>query len=126
DYIKAMRVRTMLMASMRRVFEQCDVLAVPAGNPAGKLGTPEEARRASQAPPSAGPEAFHGGNTNIGDMTGMPGLVIPCGFTAGPPALPMGIMFYGKPFDEATVLRVAHAYEQATPWHMRRPPLTSV
>jgi aspartyl-tRNA(Asn)/glutamyl-tRNA(Gln) amidotransferase subunit A len=123
DYIKALRIRTILMQSMARVFEQCDLIAVPAGDPAGKLQTPEEARRELDAPVSEPSRPFHGGNTNIGDMTGIPAIVVPCGFTAGPPALPMGIMFYGKPFDEATLLRVAHAYEQATQWHTRHPAL---
>ena len=43
DYIKALRVRTLLMASMQRAFEQCDVMAVPAGNPASKLESPQDA-----------------------------------------------------------------------------------
>ena len=57
-------------------------------------------------------------------MTGMPGLVIPCGFTAGAPTLPLAIQFYGRSFDEATLYRVAHAYESVTDWHKKRPPLT--
>ena len=56
-------------------------------------------------------------------MTGIPAIVQPCGFTAGPPSLPVGIQFYAKPFDEATLFRVSHAYESATDWHTRRPPL---
>jgi Asp-tRNA(Asn)/Glu-tRNA(Gln) amidotransferase A subunit family amidase len=44
-----------------------------------------------------------------------------CGFTRSGP--PIGLQILGKPFDEATVLRVAHAYEQATTWHMERPRL---
>ena len=123
DYIKALRVRTLLMETMTRVFERCDVLAVPAGNPAGKLEPPELAK--SDIKPGSHSLPFHGGTTNIGNMTGIPGIVVPCGFTAGPPVLPMGIMFYGRAFDESTLLRVAHAYEQATPWHTRRPPLAS-
>ena len=56
-------------------------------------------------------------------MTGIPAIVQPCGFTAGPPSLPVGIQFYAKPFDEATLFRVSHAYESATDWHTRRPRL---
>ena len=48
-------------------------------------------------------------------------MVLPCGFTGD--ALPIGLMIYAKPFDEATALRVAWAYEQATQWHQRRPDL---
>ncbi len=56
-------------------------------------------------------------------MTGLPAITIPCGFSQGPPSLPIAIQFYGKPFDEASILRVAHAYESATDWHKKRPNL---
>ena len=68
--------------------------------------------------------AFRGGNTFLGNMTGLPAITIPCGFSKGPPELPIAIQFYGRPFDEATILRVAHAYESATDWHVKRPELS--
>ncbi|MCH8920618.1 MAG: hypothetical protein IIA23_07935, partial [Chloroflexi bacterium] len=46
---------------------------------------------------------------------------IPCGFTNG--GLPIGLQLVGRWWDEATVLRAAHAYQQATDWHTRAPPL---
>jgi len=49
----------------------------------------------------------------------LPALSVPCGFTAA--GLPIGLQIAGRPFDEATVLRVGHAYERATAWHLRRP-----
>jgi aspartyl-tRNA(Asn)/glutamyl-tRNA(Gln) amidotransferase subunit A len=54
-------------------------------------------------------------------VLGLPGISVPCGFTGD--GLPVGLQIVGKAFDEAGVLRVAHAYEQATDWHRRRPPL---
>jgi aspartyl-tRNA(Asn)/glutamyl-tRNA(Gln) amidotransferase subunit A len=120
DYIKAQRIRTILVESMRGVFQKCDVLAVPAGNPATKLEPPELAKTDVRPNPPPGGRT---GSTSIGDMTGMPAIVIPCGFTAGPPVLPLAIQFYAKPFDEPALFRVAHAYESATDWHKRRPPL---
>ena len=51
--------------------------------------------------------------------THLPALSVPCGFTAA--GLPIGLHIAGRPFDEATVLRVGHAYEQAKDWHRRRP-----
>jgi aspartyl-tRNA(Asn)/glutamyl-tRNA(Gln) amidotransferase subunit A len=123
DYIKAMRIRTMLMDEMRKVFQTCDVMAVPGGGPAGKLEPADRAR--SDVKPGSSSTAFRGGNTFIGDMTGLPAIVIPCGFTAGPPVLPLTVQFYGKPFDEATLFRVSHAYESATDWHKRRPPIVT-
>ena len=58
-------------------------------------------------------------NTAIGNILGLCGLSVPCGMTGN--GLPIGLMIYGKPFDEATVLRVGHTFQQATDWHMRRP-----
>jgi len=121
DYIKAMRIRTILMDEMRRVFQKCDVMAVPGGGPASRLEPPETAR--SDVKPGSRSTPVRGGTTFIGDMTGLPAIVIPCGFTAGPPVLPLTIQLYGRPFDEATLFRVAHAYESTTDWHKRRPPL---
>ena len=60
-------------------------------------------------------------NTSIGNILGLCGLSIPCGFTAR--GLPVGLMIYGKPFDEARVLRIGHAYQQSTDWHRSRPAL---
>lgn len=54
-------------------------------------------------------------------LTGLPALSIPCGFTKA--GLPIGMQLVGRPLDEATVLNIGHAYEQATQWHTRRPPM---
>jgi aspartyl-tRNA(Asn)/glutamyl-tRNA(Gln) amidotransferase subunit A len=60
-------------------------------------------------------------NTSLGNILNLCATVVPCGFTRD--GLPIGLMVYAKPFDEATALRVAYAYEQATDWHARRPDL---
>lgn len=60
-------------------------------------------------------------NSSLGNILDLCAVTVPCGFTAG--GLPIGLMIYAKPFDEATALRVAWAYEQATDWHARRPDL---
>jgi aspartyl-tRNA(Asn)/glutamyl-tRNA(Gln) amidotransferase subunit A len=119
DYIKALRVRTVLMEEMRRVFEKCDVLMLPAGNAAPKLDAEivdTDSPRNPPLPPR--PDSF-----NIANVTGIPAIVLPCGFTAGPPSLPLGIQFCAKPFDEAALFRIGHAYQMATDWHKRRPPI---
>ncbi len=119
DYIKALRLRTVLMEEMRRVFETCDILMLPAGNAAPKLDEEIIDTDAPRDPPSAPrPDSF-----NIANVTGIPAIVLPCGFTAGPPSLPLGIQFCARPFDEATLFRISHAYQTATDWHKRRPPL---
>jgi aspartyl-tRNA(Asn)/glutamyl-tRNA(Gln) amidotransferase subunit A len=119
DYIKALRVRTLLMEEMRRVFRTCDVLALPAGNAAPLLDAEIVGTDAPSGPPSPPrPDSW-----TIANMTGVPAIVLPCGFTAGPPSLPLGMQFYAKPFAEATLFRVGHAYQSVTDWHTRRPPL---
>jgi aspartyl-tRNA(Asn)/glutamyl-tRNA(Gln) amidotransferase subunit A len=60
-------------------------------------------------------------NTALGNILALCSVVLPCGFTRD--GLPIGLMIYAKPFDEATALRVAWAYEQDTPWHTRHPDL---
>jgi aspartyl-tRNA(Asn)/glutamyl-tRNA(Gln) amidotransferase subunit A len=122
DYVKAQRVRTILMNEMKAVFGKCDLMAVPgSGGLPGKLDSPEIA--ASDVKPGSSSPPYMGGNTFIGNMTGLPAMVVPCGFSAGPPVFPITIMFYGRPFDEATLFRVGEAYERATEWHRRRPDL---
>ena len=119
DYVKALRVRTVLMEEMRRVFKTCDVLMLPAGNAAPKLDAEIVGTDAPSVPPlPPRPDSF-----NLANVTGIPAIVLPCGFTAGPPALPLGIQFCAKPFDEATLFRIGHAYQSTTDWHQRRPPL---
>jgi len=61
-------------------------------------------------------------NAGIGNVLGLCGVSVPCGFTSG--GLPIGLTVTAKPFDEGMALRVAHAYERATPWHERRPDVT--
>jgi aspartyl-tRNA(Asn)/glutamyl-tRNA(Gln) amidotransferase subunit A len=122
DYIKAQRVRTLLLQEMAVVFSLCDVMAVPAGNVLpGVLEPPETA--GTDVKPGSKPARFRGGMTFLGNMTGLPALVLPCGFSSGPPVLPIGLQLYGRAFDEPALFRVGHAYEQATDWHKRRPPL---
>jgi aspartyl-tRNA(Asn)/glutamyl-tRNA(Gln) amidotransferase subunit A len=53
------------------------------------------------------------------NLTGLPALSIPCGFTSA--GLPAGLQVIGRPFDEPTIFSIGHAYEQATPWHRQRP-----
>ncbi len=55
------------------------------------------------------------------NATGLPAISLPCGFDAD--GLPVGLQLAGRPFDEALVLRAAHAYEQATDWHRGTPEL---
>ena len=117
DYIQALRVRTVMMEEMRRVFAGCDAVLLPAGNPAPLLETEIVQTDLPPAVPAAPrPDTF-----NLANLTGIPSLVLPCGFTAGTPALPIGMQLCAKPFGEATLFRIGHAYQGVTDWHRRAP-----
>jgi aspartyl-tRNA(Asn)/glutamyl-tRNA(Gln) amidotransferase subunit A len=58
-------------------------------------------------------------NTGPLDISGLPAITVPCGFSTS--GLPIGLQIVGAPFAESTVLGLAHAYQQATDWHRRAP-----
>jgi aspartyl-tRNA(Asn)/glutamyl-tRNA(Gln) amidotransferase subunit A len=117
-YMKAQRLRSLLCRDVQRLWADVDVLLVPATMmPAYRIG--ETLARFPTREMSTREALLR--LMRPFNLTGLPALSIPCGFTAG--GLPIGLQIAGKPFDEATVLRLAHAYEQQTDWHQRRPPL---
>jgi aspartyl-tRNA(Asn)/glutamyl-tRNA(Gln) amidotransferase subunit A len=59
-------------------------------------------------------------NTSVGNILGLCGLSLPCGFTSK--GLPIGLMLYGRPFGENAILRAGIAFQKATDWHMKLPP----
>lgn len=124
DYIKAQRIRTVLIAEVAKAFETCDIIAVPA-YPRLPARQEAAATAGSDVKPGSQPGEYRASNSYIANMTGMPALVLPCGFSSGPPALPIAVQLYGRPFDEATLFRAGYAYQQATDWHTRMPPLAA-
>jgi len=111
EYVQAQRLRSRLREDMHRALAEVDVLATPT--------TPGTAPAfATVLDPG-----FPFGRSNMApfNMVGLPALALPCGFA--PNGLPISLQLAGRPFDEATVLRAGHAFEQATEWHRRRPPL---
>ena len=117
DYLRAMQIRRLIQQAMAKVYNEADLLVSPSllfvSNPMdADLNT-----------------VFRGGSGigAAGNLCGLPGLGVPMGF-AGPEGvgvngLPVDLSFVGRPFDEATVLRAGRAYQQATDFHTRRPPL---
>lgn len=113
-YLKAQRVRTLVARDFEQVFRRVDAVVMPvAPTPPFALG-----ERAGDPLQMYLADVF----TIPVNMAGLPGLALPCGFHAG---LPIGLQLVGRAFDETTLLRAAHAYEQATPWHRARPPLAA-
>jgi aspartyl-tRNA(Asn)/glutamyl-tRNA(Gln) amidotransferase subunit A len=111
EYVQAQRLRSRLREDMHRALAQVDVLATPT--------TPGTAPAFATVLDPDFP--FARSNMAPFNMTGLPALALPCGFA--PNGLPISLQLAGRPFDEATVLRAGHAYEQATEWHRRRPPI---
>ena len=110
----------MVCQQVLELLEEVDVLVQPTmRGPAELINL--QARVQSQE--QAGRALLAGAFRGVYSMTGAPALSILCGFTSeGEGALPLAMQIAGRPFEEALVLKVAHAYEQATPWHKRRPP----
>ncbi len=112
-YLKAQKVRRLIKNDFDEAFKTCDVIVAPtAPTTAFKIG--EKTGDPLQMYLS---DIF----TNSLNLAGLPGLSMPCGFDSK--GLPIGLQIIGKPLDEATILRVAYAYEQATDWHKKKPSL---
>ena len=115
-YLKAQKVRTLIRREFDAAFAKYDALLTPVTpTPAFKLG-----EKADDPVAMYLSDVF----TLTVNIAGLPGASVPCGFVdvAGK-QLPVGLQVLARPFDEATLLRVAHAYEQATDWHTQQPPL---
>ena len=111
DYVQAQRERRTMLAEMAPIYAQYDVLLAPtAGGPAPRLDAWRTIRFWQQA-----------SLTTPFNVTGGPALAQCMGFTDA--GLPLSLQIVGRPFDEATVLRAAHAYEKATAWRRHRPTL---
>jgi aspartyl-tRNA(Asn)/glutamyl-tRNA(Gln) amidotransferase subunit A len=111
-YGKAQKVRTLVRQEFDAAFARVDLIVAPT--------TPNVAFRHGE---KEDPVQMYLNDvfTIPADMSGLPAVSVPCGFTAA--GLPIGLQLIGKTLDEPTVLRAAHAYEQATEWHRRRPEL---
>ena len=111
-YGRAQKVRTLVRRDFETAFARVDLILAPTTpNVAFKHGEKDD------------PLAMYLNDalTIPVNLAGLPGLSVRCGFNAT--GLPIGLQLIGKPFDEATLLRVAHAYERATTWLDRRPGL---
>ena len=113
-YLRAQKVRTLIRQDFLKAFEQVDAIITPT--------TPTAAFKIGEK--SDDPLQMYLSDifTISCNLAGIPGLSLPCGFTQSP-KLPIGLQLLGKPFGEQTLLKIAHAYEQSTPFHKERPPL---
>ena len=110
-YLKALQVRTLLRRDYDHAFEQVDVVAMPTmPTPPFRLGEKTDDPLQMYLA-----DVF----TVSANLAGLPGLSVPCGLSTD--GLPIGFQLMGRMFDEATLLRVADAYERVTEWHRRVP-----
>jgi aspartyl-tRNA(Asn)/glutamyl-tRNA(Gln) amidotransferase subunit A len=112
-YNRAQKVRHMIAQDFKQAFSKCHALLTPTSpTPAFKLG-----ERVADPLQMYLADIF----TIAVNLAGICGVSIPCGFTSS--KLPIGLQIIGPKWGEETMLRVAHAYEQATPWHKEKPPV---
>ena len=118
-YYKAQKVRTLIRNSVLEALEDVDVIVLPTSPTVAPL-LPQEAGIKSQEDARSrisGVRNF----TGAFNVANLPALSIPCGFSAD--NLPLSLQIVGKPMTDGLLMRVAHAYQQVTDWHLRRPPL---
>lgn len=110
DFLRGQRLRARLRREVMTLLNRVDALVFP--------GHAAPAQRFEDIPQTqiVVPGSRY---TNVWNLLGLPAVVLPCGFSRE--GLPLAIQIVGRPFDEATVLRIARAYERATDWHTRRP-----
>jgi aspartyl-tRNA(Asn)/glutamyl-tRNA(Gln) amidotransferase subunit A len=108
QYLRALKVRSKFTHELWDAFRPVDVFLTP-GMPA-PAGEPIDVKQPFR---------------RLFNVCGFPALVLPMGFSTSPAGLPLGLQIAAKPFDEETIYAAAEAYESATEWHARRPPLAA-
>src|SRR5271170_2388227 len=113
-YLRAQKVRTLIRNDFLKAFEKVDAIVTPT--------TPTAAFKIGEK--SGDPLQMYLSDifTISCNLAGICGISLPCGFTKNP-KLPIGLQLLGQPFGEEPMLRLAHAYEQNTPWHKEKPAL---
>ena len=124
-YYKAQKLRELLRRQVMQALEEVDVLISPTvesvAAPVSK-DTPPVTKESVIENLVEAPYMV----TPAHPLAGIPAISVPCGFAAGQDGMPIGLQIGGRPFDEATVLSLAHAYEQRTGWYKREPDLSAI
>jgi aspartyl-tRNA(Asn)/glutamyl-tRNA(Gln) amidotransferase subunit A len=118
DFVRAQRARSILKKDLQSVFDDVDLLVTPTLPIPAPLIEQKVVEWDGETEPVLGALTR---NTRLFNITGLPAITVPCGFTSN--QLPIGLQIAGRAFDEATVLRAAHTYEQDAGWFERRPEL---
>ena len=116
EYLRAQQARSIFDQQGRRLLDEVDLLA----GPTEPVTAPEIlASKVMAGEQEVGVVGALTQYTRPYNINGFPAISVPCGFSDD--EMPIGLQLAGRPFDELTVLRAAHAYEQANDWHTRRP-----
>lgn len=117
DYMRAMRIRRVLLTSFAEFFSGVDMIAAPT-----RLGIANPISQALDAPVTRQMPLQRGLRAHIpaGNLAGLPALTLPCGFAEG---LPLGLTLMGRAYSENTLLAVGKQFQQRSNWHQRRPSL---
>jgi aspartyl-tRNA(Asn)/glutamyl-tRNA(Gln) amidotransferase subunit A len=120
DYLKAMRIRSLVRSAFREMFYDVDMLLAPSRmNPAPRIA---DGTGAGAGSPVAGGRGLTGIIPG-GNLAGLPAISLPCGFAGG---LPVGLSLIGRPWFENHLIGVGRAFQAQTDWHKRKPPVESV
>ena len=116
DYLKAMRIRTLVQDAFQNLFANVDILVAPSRySIATKVTEPLD----RNTPNPNRPKGMMG-LIAAGNLAGLPALSIPCGLADG---LPVALQLVGRPWSENLLLKVGAEFQARTDWHRRRPPL---
>jgi len=116
DYLRAMRIRSLVQKAFRELFVGVDVLIAPATfGIATKVSEPLDGGPDRPKPKDPGMSAL----TPAGNLAGLPAIALPCGFSDG---LPVGLQIVGRPFSETNLIAIGLEFQKRTDFHKRRPP----
>jgi aspartyl-tRNA(Asn)/glutamyl-tRNA(Gln) amidotransferase subunit A len=118
EYLRAQQARSIFDQQGRRLLDEVDLLAGPTEPVTAPAILASKVMAGEQEVGVVGALTQY---TRPYNINGFPAISVPCGFSDD--GMPIGLQLAGRPFDELTVLRAAHAYEQANDWHTRRPPI---
>src|SRR5258706_7239103 len=116
DYLRAQQQRRIFSSNMRALMQPVNALVLPTiPVPAFPVEQIDRDINIDGVTENSGAALLR--LTRAFNLAGLPAISLPCGFTTG--GLPIGLQIAGKPFEEAMILRIAHAYQQLTDWHRR-------
>ncbi len=118
DYIRAMRIRSVVQTELRKLFAKVDILVSPS---VFGIATKLDERLDLPEKPPATPKARGLGALDAaGNLAGLPALSLPCGFAGG---LPVALQLVGRPWNENNLLVIGVEFQKRTDWNRRRPPV---